>query len=362
MGVNIQIKNTTEDPHDTPRAQEQPCEKKKAPTPSELRQDLISGDWVVIATGRAKRPDEFARIERAKDEGGIEKCLFEDPVASGQEPDVLIYHRSDGEWTLRVFPNKFPAFSHGKFLGKIAEGPYHAMAGKGYHELVVTRDHYKQLALMNTAEVAEVFDAYQERYLEHMKKKGVNYVAVFHNHGKEAGASIAHPHSQIMAIPVVAPYNQSEIDGAEKYWKSHHHCAYCVMAEYEMEQKKRVVYENDQFIAFCPFASRAAFEMWVMPKKHSPYFERITDEEKVKLAEVFQRAMKSLYGALNDPAYNFYIHTSPCDGKDYRHYHWHIEILPHTSTWAGFELDTGIEVSAIQPEVAAEHLRSHIYL
>lgn len=328
---------------------------------SELRQDLVSGDWVVIATGRAKRPDDFAHFERIKDDKGIEGCLFEDPIATGQEPDVLIYERSDGEWTLRVFPNKFPAFSGGKFSDKnIGEGPYFAMPGIGFHEIIVTRDHFRQLAVMDVMEIAEVFDAFQQRYLELMKKRGVNYIAIFHNHGKEVGASIPHPHSQLMAISVVAPYIKLELDGAEKYHKHTKHCVFCNMIEFESENKKRVVFENDEFIAFCPFASRAAFEVHVMPKKHSPYFERITDEQKIKLAEVFQKGLGSIYKALNDPPYNFYVHSAPCDGKDYPHFHWHIEILPHTATWAGFELDTGIEISTIQPEVAAEFFRKQI--
>ncbi len=327
---------------------------------SELRQDIVSGDWVVIATGRAKRPDDFANFRRIQDDKGTEGCLFEDPVATGQEKDVLIYHKSDGDWTLRVFPNKYPAFSRGRAVKNLSEGPYFAMSGIGYHEIVVTRDHYRQLAMMETLEIAEVLDAYQDRYLDLMNKKSVNYIAIFHNHGKEAGASIPHPHSQLTAVPVVAPYIQLELDGAERYYRSNKHCVFCVMAEYESQEQKRVVFENDEFVAFCPFASRAAFEVWVMPKKHNPYFERITDEQKIKLAEVFGKALNSIYKALNDPPYNFYIHSSPCDGKDYSHYHWHIEILPHTSTWAGFELDTGIEISTIQPEIAAEFLRKQL--
>jgi UDPglucose--hexose-1-phosphate uridylyltransferase len=349
--VNISINNSDE------KHSVEEVEKKAA---SELRQDLVSGDWVVIATGRAKRPNDFANIQRAQDEKGIEECLFEDPVATGQEKDVLIYHRADGEWTLRVFPNKYPAVSDVKHAKKISHGPYSSMVGVGHHEIVVTRDHFRQMAVMNTMEVAEVFDAYQDRYLDLMNKKDVNYIAIFHNHGKEVGASIPHPHSQIMAIPVVAPYIKLELDGAAQYHKSNRHCAFCVMAEFESEHGERVVFENEDFIAFCPFASRVAFEVHVMPKKHSPYFERITDQQKVKLAEVFSKALNSIYTALNDPPYNFYIHSAPCDGKDYPHFHWHIEILPHTSTWAGFELDTGIEISSLQPEVAAEYLRKQI--
>ena len=334
--------------------------KTKKQLESELRQDLVTGDWVVIATGRARRPDDFAGAQRIHDDKGVEECLFEDPVASGQEKDVLIYHRSDGEWTLRVFPNKFPAFSQKEKLTSASEGPYYAMSGSGYHELVVTRDHWRQLALMDTLEIAEVFDAYQDRYLELMHKQGVNYIAIFHNHGKEVGASIPHPHSQLMAIPVISPYVRLELDGAERYHKNNRHCPYCVMAEYESAERRRVVFENADFIAFCPFSSRAAFEVWIMPKEHNPYFERITDEQKLSLAEVFRKGLGSIYAALNDPPYNFYVHTSPCDGKDYPHYHWHIEILPHTATWAGFELDTGIEISTIQPEVAAEFLRKQL--
>jgi UDPglucose--hexose-1-phosphate uridylyltransferase len=332
--------------------------KQKNESTSELRQDLVTGDWVVIATGRARRPDEFGQHERIKDDAGIEKCLFEDPEKTGQEKDVLIYRRSDGDWTLRVFPNKYPAFKPSEIIEHIDKGPYFAMDGHGYHEVIVTRDHYKQLALMDKLEIAEVFDAYQERYISLMNKKSVNYIGIFHNHGKEVGASIAHPHSQLMAIPVISPYVQSELNGAEIYHQQSRHCVYCVMAEWEEKAKKRVVFENENFIAFCPFASRVAFEVWVMPKKHNPYFERINNEEKVELAEVFGKALSSIYKALNDPPYNFYIHTSPCDGKDYPHYHWHIEILPHTATWAGFELATGIEISTIQPEKAAEYLRN----
>jgi UDPglucose--hexose-1-phosphate uridylyltransferase len=327
---------------------------------SELRQDIVTGDWVIIATARAKRPREFASFHRVEDAHSIHDCLFEHPEETGQEKDVLIYNSGQNGWSLRVFPNKYPAVSRGKIPGSLEEGPYFAMTGTGYHEVIVMRDHYRHIALMETWQVAELFDAYQDRYLSLMSKKSVNYIQIFHNHGTESGASIAHPHSQLIAVPVISPYVELELKGAENYWKSHKHKVYSVIAEYESEHKKRVVFENDQFIAFCPFASRIAFEVWVMPKKHSPYFERITDEEKFQLAEVFQAALKTIYKGLGDPPYNFYLHTSPCDGKDYEAYHWHIEILPHTATWAGFELSTGIEVSIIQPEVAAEFLREQL--
>ncbi len=334
-------------------------EKKKGVSyESELRQDIVTGDWVVIATGRARRPDEFATKERARDMNPHDP--FAHPEESGQEKDLLIYRQPDGEWSLRVFPNKYPAFSSRKTLRQLGEGPYFAMSGVGYHELFVTRDGEKHIALLEEWQVAELIDAYQERYLALMNKKNVHYIQIFHNHGKEAGASIAHPHSQLMAIPVVSPYLQLELDGSERYFRSTRTRVYSTIVEYEQAERKRVVCENEYFIAFCPFASRAAFEVWIVGKRPSPYFEHITDEEKFALAQVLKQALASIYTGLKDPAYNFYIHTAPCDGRDYEHYQWHIEILPHTSTWAGFELSTGIEVSTIQPEEAAKYLREQL--
>ncbi len=335
--------------------------KKEESSPaSELRQDIVTGDWVVIATGRGKRPDEFANHDHESSDVGIEQCPFENPEATSQEKDVLIYTSGDESWTLRVFPNKFPAFSRGKTPKKLGEGPYFAMSGAGYHEVIVTRDHYNQLATMEVWQAAEVLDAYQDRYLSLMKRKSVKYIQIFHNHGKTSGASLPHPHSQLMAIPVVSPYIDLELRGAERYYKSTRKKVYSVMAEYESETKTRVVFENEKFIAFCPFASRSAFEVWVMPKKSSPYFERIFDEDKMLAGEALRAALFSLYRGLGDPSYNFYLHTSPCDGRDYPHYGWHIEILPKTAVWAGFELSTGIEISAIEPEKAAEFLRGQL--
>lgn len=325
---------------------------------SELRQDIVTGDWVVIATGRARRPDEFATKERAED--ADPKDPFLDPEKSGQEKDLLIYNQPDGDWSLRVFPNKYPAFSCGKPIRQLSEGPYFAMSGVGYHELFVTRDPKRHIALLEEWRVAELIDAYQDRYLSIMHESSINYIQIFHNHGKEAGASIAHPHSQLMALPVVSPYLKLELDGAERYYRSTRTRVYSTMIEYEEEDRKRLVFENEHFIAFCPFASRAAFEVWIIGKRASPYFEHITDAEKFSLAQALKQSLTGIYRGLKDPAYNFYIHTAPCDGRDYEHYQWHIEILPHTSTWAGFELSTGIEVSTLQPEAAAKFLREQL--
>lgn len=370
MKINLRIGNKDKHRDDAKKKPEPPVLAKlevKAPEESQgnnktsqLRQDLVTGDWVVIATGRGKRPDEFKKKDEPDTDPGVDKCIFCDPESTGQEKDVLIYSTADDDWSLRVFPNKYPAFSRpvGGRVSYQEEGPYFWMEGIGYHEVIVTKDHFRDIGKMDPLMVAEVLDAYQTRYLDLMNKKSIRYIEIFHNHGKEAGASIYHPHSQLAAVPVISPYILAELNGAEIYHKANRECVYCSMLEWELEHRKRVIYENQDFVAFCPFASRSAFEVWVMPKKHKPYFERITDDEKVSGGEALGEAVRKISQALNGAAYNFYLHTSPCDGTDYRHYHWHIEILPKTAVWAGFELSTGIEISTILPETAAEYLKN----
>ena len=330
---------------------------------SELRQDVVTGDWVVIARKRKERPKSHQMNKPAwpKEEiPGPESCPFCHPEKSGQEKDVLIYEDQQGEWTTRVFPNKYPAFKPLKNNERVRHqqiGPYFLMDGVGYHELIITRDHYKQMADLDEIQIAEVLDAYQSRYLDLMNRKFVRYIEIFHNYGREAGGSVFHPHSQLMAIPVVSPYINLELEGAEGYERQTGDCIYCTVLDFELKDRSRIVYENEKFVAFCPFASRRAYEVWVMPKEHNPYFERMTDEDKMAAAEVLKQALRRIKLLLNDVAYNFYLHTSPCDGRDYHFFHWHFEILPKTSTWAGFELSTGIEINAVSPEQAAEELR-----
>ena len=326
----------------------------------ELRQDLVTGDWVVIATSRAKRPEDFAKQEKEeiKEESG-KACLFCDPTASGQEKDTLLYSDAKGDWSLRVFPNKFPAFNREDYPKHFEEGPYFGMDGIGYHEIIVTRDHERQIANMETAEVAEILDAYQDRYIDLMNKKSVNYIEIFHNHGKEAGASIPHPHSQLIAMPILPADVRRSLEGAEKYFGMYGKCAHCEMIGWEKEEK-RVIFQNEHFIVFAPFVPRVNFELRIYPKKHQSNFEKITEIERKYLAEALQNALCSLYKGLKNPDYNFFIHTAPCDEKKYNYYHWHIEFLPKTNTWAGLELGTGVEVITIKPEEVAKFLRKFI--
>ena len=337
---------------------------KKPKFPSELRLDLISGDWVVIATGRAKKPNAFKRkrITRKLSKKDCPFCKIET-----QKKPVLIYSNNKKlqikdkipkNWTTIVIPNLYPAFFPSESLEQRIEGNlYQRINGVGFHEILVTRDHKKTLAYLTIKEIKEVFDAYQSRYLSLMKEKFVNYVSIFHNHGIRAGASQPHPHSQIITTPLIDVDLRRALISSGKYYKKHKKCVYCEMSKWERKTKERIVFENKDFLVICPFASKSAFQMIVSPKKHSAYFERITEKEKWTLAEAFKESLIRLSKALGDPAYNFYLHTAPCDGKNYDYYHWHWTIVPKTGIWAGFEIGTRMEISTIEPEKAAQYLR-----
>lgn len=331
--------------------------------PSELRSNTISNDWVIIATGRGKKPATFKKEKRKKIIPPKSNCPFCNIDKIGKTCLIFAKGRKTHgnkiphNWTTIVIPNKYPALIPSCSLNEKADGFFRTMDGVGYHEVVVFHDHQKSFALFSVKELEEVITAYQDRYLELMKKSFTKYISIFHNHGQDAGASIFHPHSQILAVPVMDPDLNLAISNSKKYFEQNKKCVYCGMNEWEQDKKERIVFENKEFLVLCPFVSKSAFEMIITPKKHMHCFERINGTEKLHLAVALKEALFRLYKALNDPPYNFYIHTSPVNSGNYDFYHWHLTILPKTATWAGFELSTGIEISTIEPEKAAQYLR-----
>lgn len=335
----------------------------RAKFPSELRSNTVSNDWVIIATGRGKKPATFRKEKRKLIIPSKKDCPFCRVDKIGK-PNLVLAHgrRIYGDkipenWTTVVIPNKYPALIPSNSLNEKLDGFFRTMDGVGYHEVVLYQDHQKQLALFSVDELEEAITAYQERYLELVKKPFTKYISIFHNFGWEAGASIFHPHSQIMAAPVIDPDLKRAIINSKNYFKKKKKCVYCEMNQWEQDKKERIVFENKEFLVLCPFVSKSAFEMIITPKKHMHCFERINNTEKLYLAYALREALFRLYKALNNPPYNFYIHTAPEGGVNDDFYHWHLTILPKTATWAGFELSTGIEISTIEPEKAAEYLR-----
>jgi UDPglucose--hexose-1-phosphate uridylyltransferase len=271
----------------------------------------------------------------------------------------LVYQNNDGsDWFLQVIPNKYPAVEPLDHNPVYPGGLFNTKAGAGFHEIVIFRDHNRHLADFTKEEIKRVLSAYQERYTSLAREKRIKYISIFHNYGKEAGSTVPHPHSQILALPILPPDVSHSISGSRHYFQKNKKCAHCQMLAQELKEDRRVLYQNEKMIVFAPFASRAEFEIRIFPKKHFAYFNRIKNEELGFLADALKFAFLKIYKKLKDPAFNFFIHTAPTiKNQDYSHYHWHIEILPKFDIWGGFELGTGMDIITIAPEEAVEILR-----
>lgn len=322
---------------------------------SELRQDPVFGDWVLLAPLRGRRHGFKWRIKIKLSKN---KCPFDNLSKFGNFPPVLVYQNEDKkDWFLQVIPNKYPAVNHGE-CSFFKEGFYKSRAGAGFHELVILRDHDRFLAQYNASEIKKILMAYRERYLSLIKDKCVEYISIFHNHGKEAGSTVPHLHSQILALPIVPPDVSHSINGSRRYFHKYKKCIHCEILHQEIKDKKRVVYENKDVVVITPFASKADFETRIFLKRHSAYFEKTEDKELMSFAEAMRFIFSGIYKKLKDPAFNLFIHTAPV-GKnhDYNHYHWHMEILPKFETAGGVELGTGLSIISVSPEKAGEILK-----
>lgn len=326
---------------------------------NELRQDIVTGDWILFAPGRAKRPQDFAKDKKPREIVSEAGCPFEDPQKSGNPSPTLIYPGKDGDWEIQVFPNKFPAVNEQQIITVWDKhGPYFKLPGFGKHELVVTRNHVNNFADLSEEQAILVFEAFRDRYHAYVKESQyLAYISIFHNWGQSAGASIFHPHYQIIGLPIIPPSVSHSIRGSNAYFEKNGECVHCVVIRQEIKDKTRVIYEDEQSIVFAPYVSRTPFELRVFPKQHSSYFE---DAESGVISSVvagLQKALQLIHDTLGDPDYNFYIHTAPITNKAKNgHYHWHIEVHPKVSIQAGFELGTGIEINVYDPDVAAAYL------
>jgi UDPglucose--hexose-1-phosphate uridylyltransferase len=329
----------------------------------ELRQDLVTGRWVAIATQRARRPSSFTRAA-AVAVPAASRCPFCEGHEGMTPPEVMAYREKGTApdtpgWSVRAVPNLYPAFGPANGTPTLSEnGPYRTMNGVGVHEVIVhSPDHERDLAELPRAQVEEVVRAYQDRYDANRENPNIQYLLIIDNHGKEAGASLEHPHSQLFGIPMVPPTVQEEIDGLRSYRREHASCAYCDILAYERRSGERVIFENPHFLVYAPFASRTPFEMQLLPKWQTARFETLTAEQRRDFASALQQATGRLAKGLNDPPYNFYIHTAPAHAGPDLDYHWHLEILPKLAIPAGFELGSGIMINTVTPEAAAEFLR-----
>ena len=333
----------------------------------ELRQDLVTGKWAAIATGRAKRPHSFSRKEgRATDVPKYkDDCPFCNLAKYPQEPDVVRLPDDDETWRVHIFGNKYPAFVAKEEFRSWQKGPYRAMEAVGYHEVLATRDHNDGDAALSLADLNLQLEALQIRYQELMTKPSVNYIQIMKNSGPEAGASLEHPHHQLFTTPVLPADISDMLHGAEKYANDNNTSPFTALVDFELESGERVVWENEQFVVFCPYASRTPFALWIAPKKPNPFWHDISTEERIALTEALSKALRRLAKGLNNPSYNYFINSAPCDDtgfvcniESFQHFRWHIEILPRFGALGGFEMVTGLEIVTALPEESAEFLRA----
>ncbi len=325
----------------------------------EFRQNRATKNWVIVATERAKRPHDFLIKDEAKQLPEFDPNC---PFCPGNEhmtpPDVLKVEK-DRKWSIRVIPNKFPALSSDVGLKRETKYQFfRKIAGYGFHYVIIeSPKHNLTIATMSPKQVCEIFKVYLGLYKEFMLRQELNTVIIFRNNGKMAGTSLEHPHSQLIASPIVPTHIRHLLEEATRYYDDHGSCVFCDMIEIELYSNERVVYKDENFVVIEPFASISPFETWIMPRKHNACFGNITEEDACKIAKVVHLVLKQLYDKLNNPDYNYVIHSSPFKDANEEFYHWYIQILPRLTIPAGFELGSGIYITTALPEETAKFLK-----
>ncbi len=335
----------------------------------ELRKDPIVGRWVIIATERARRPDQFN--EQTKEDAPEPPCPFCEGHESQTPPEIHSIRPkrtppNTPGWDLRVVSSISPFLRIEGELDRRGKGLYDLMNGIGAHEIVIeTKQHIANMADLGEEQIAKVITCYIDRMNDLEKDKRFKYTLVFKNYGWTAGGSrTRHSRSQIIATPVNPKRVKEELAGSRGYYDYHERCVFCDLIRQELESKDRLIIEMDGFIAITPFASRFPFEVWILPKKHACDFTSIDMDARFNLAKIMKTVLSKLKIGLDDPAYNYVLHTAPFRRQKAGYwksidqdYHWHIEIMPRLTQVAGFEWGTGFYICPIAPEQAAQFLR-----
>lgn len=328
---------------------------------SELRRDPIGGRWVIVDTDHPNKPQEF-EYEPHTFKGGV--CPFCYGNESMTPPEIEAFRDPNTSpntsgWQVRVVPNKFPALQIEGELGRRGVGMYDMSNGVGAHEVLIESPyHQKDISDLTNEEVEKFLSMYCRRAIDLVKDKRFKYIMIFKNYGAAAGASLEHPHTQMVALPMVPKNAMEEIRGARHYFDYRDRCIFCDMIRQEREEKERIILENKYFLSFCPFVSRFPFEICIIPKKHNSLFCHIASEEIPALATILRETIIKLKTVFPHVSYNFMVHSSPINGDtDTDYYHWHIEFMPKLTRVAGFEWGSGFYIVAIPPELSAKYLR-----
>ncbi len=325
----------------------------------ELRHNVLTREWVIIATERAKRPQEFA----TKDDGKrvnppyVPTCPF-CPGNEAMTPPATLVIPDDGFWRVRVTPNKFAALSYEGERLRSFEGIRRTITGVGVHEVIIeSPDHSKSTGLLEDSQVETLIDAYLNRFNFASQDPRVEQVTIFKNHGLAAGTSLDHPHSQIIGSPVITSQIRDRMINALRHFDEYGECIFCRVLEVELREKARIVMETEHFVAFVQFAAFTPFSMLIMPRRHMACFSEVSDAEAADLARILRSTLAKLYYGLMDPDFNYTIRTASREACGVKYFHWYLSIIPRLTKVAGFELGSGMFINTSLPEENASFLR-----
>lgn len=326
---------------------------------SELRQNLATREWVIIASDRARRPTAFADAEPAAPRPRHDPAC---PFCPGNEAasDEVARTPDEGDWRVRVVHNKYPALRPVGPRTRVTDGIRRQISGVGHHEVVVQSPrHDASLAFLQVEEARTYLEVLQLRAQALAEDERVAHVALFENHGARAGASLVHPHAQVMGIPVVPHDVRNRIVVARSHFDDTGDCVICRMLDEELADGLRIVDQTRHFTSFVPFAAYSPFHLWVVPRRHASSFAAVADADELDdLARILGRTLRRVHAGLNDPDYNYVFRSAPVHEERSPYLHWYIAIVPRVSKAAGFELGSGMFINSALPEASARFLRS----
>jgi UDPglucose--hexose-1-phosphate uridylyltransferase len=326
----------------------------------ELRKDPATGRWVIIVTDRPRRPADFIRQPVPRPTAGV--CPFDYGNEHKTPPEILAYRSSGGPeepgWRVRVVPNKFPVLGIEGELSRQGEGMYDKMSGIGAHETIIeTPEHMATFPELPEKQIEEVLWAFRERVSDLKKDRRFRYILLFKNYGAAAGAILEHPHSQLIALPVIPKRVKEEMEGARLFYDFKERCVFCDMIRQEIATGERLVIETDRFIVIQPYAPRFPFETWILPQRHESHFEAADAPTLANLAWVLRSTMRKIDRVLERPAYNLIVQSAPVQEQALAYYHWRIQIIPALTRLTGLEWGAGFFINPTPPEESARFLR-----
>ncbi len=326
----------------------------------ELRQNIATKEWVIIASERADRPEEFVQPPRPLTEDQPEweaDCPF---CPGNEELDLEVMRIPErGPWQVRVVCNKYPALQREGERIRTFNGVHRQISGVGYHEVLVEAPQHNTCpALESAAEVTLTLEVFKIRGREIAQDSRIEQIVYFKNHGERAGTSLAHPHTQLIALPIV-PYSiRARIEEARRYFDDTGYCVFCHMLADELKDDARIVAKSKRFVAFIPYAALSPFHMWILPRRHESTFLNVTAHELADLGQLLRQVLRKLYVGLRDPDYNYIIRSAPVRDPGVEYLHWYLTIIPRVTRSAGFELGSGMFINTALPEVSAAFLHS----